>query len=142
MRSIVQTNDNLAEATLTYADRLQFAEGAEFPDVIGSRGQLSVYRADDMTNRIISRRVFPQAGGFVADVRDGTTTLRQPAADPTDHLTFRTLVWKQRYGKRSGATCTGRRSKKDSSPTTAPTTPLLKPPPHLRPPPPPPGGPK
>ena len=122
MRSIVQTNDNLAEATLTFADRLQYAEGAEFPDVIGNRGQLSVYRADDTTNRVISRRVFPQAGGFVADVRDGKTTLHQPAADPTDHLTFRTLVWKERYGKKVWSDLHWSQVEQELSPASAPTT--------------------
>src|SRR4051812_40812100 len=43
LRSLLQTNDNLAEATLTYADRLEFAPDAEVPDIVGNRGQLSVY---------------------------------------------------------------------------------------------------
>src|SRR3954454_13637759 len=46
LRSIVQTNENLAEATLTYADKLNYARSEEFPTVAGGRGQVSVYRAD------------------------------------------------------------------------------------------------
>jgi adenylate cyclase len=127
LRSIVQTNDNLAEATLTYADRLQYTKGAEFPDVIGSRGQFSVYRAGDATNRIITRRVFTQAGGFVADVQDDGTTLRQPAADPTDHPTFQTLVWKERYGKKVWSDLHWSQVEQSSSPGAPPTTSVSQP---------------
>jgi adenylate cyclase len=102
LRSLLQTNENFAEATLTYADRLQYAAGEEDPEVVGKRGQLSVYRADDKTGRIIARRVAmqPTGGGFVAEVRDGGRARNEPAVDPTTHLTFRTLVSRPRVGSR------------------------------------------
>jgi hypothetical protein len=40
LRSLLQTNENFAEVTLTYADRLQYAPGDDDPEVVGKRGQL------------------------------------------------------------------------------------------------------
>lgn len=98
----IVNHDALSEITFTHADMLGFAPDGSARLAPGDRWQLSVFRARD-GKRLITRRIHPGPGGFVADRReravDGPfsgTAMRSDVStglpDPTDHLTFQTPI--------------------------------------------------
>ncbi len=148
----VRSNPRLAEVTLTHADALEYDKDGDLDRATGRRWQMSVFRAatdadgsrDPDRDRVITRRVVDTgqkgpdgAEQFAADYRhrnpaDGLLvgSFRRSAEaveDPTEHLTFKTLVRKDLFGEAIWSDLHwSQLSEADdsaaASPTTGPTT--------------------
>lgn len=104
----VRNSPRLAEVTLTHAETLEYAPNGQLAVAGGARWQLSAYRVLTGVERIVTRRVFMEGDHFVAERRDHPpdvglldVPLVRPGGtvpDPTEHLTFRTLVARRFYG--------------------------------------------
>jgi adenylate cyclase len=105
--SLLLANENISEATLTYAASRGFNQDGDILTDPASAGQVAVLRSAT-AGEFVCKRTWPSGSGFVSQsgtVKQGTS-VRAPAmtrvvpdVDPTTHLTFQTAASKDFYGK-------------------------------------------
>jgi len=105
--SLLLANENISEATLTYAASRGFDRDGNILTDPASAGQVAVFRST-AAGEFICKRTWPDGSGFVSQsgtVKPGSSvkapamTQVVPDVDPTTHLTFQTAASKDFYGK-------------------------------------------
>jgi adenylate cyclase len=104
--SLLIANENLSEATFTYADGNAKDPTGNIRLDPSKTGQVAIFRAAD--GRFVIKRTWFEGGRFVAEsvtLRGGSNEAASEAQrelsvpNPTDHLTFQTPVSKDFYGR-------------------------------------------
>src|SRR5579862_1995374 len=104
--SLLLANENLSEASFTYADSTGFDTNGNIQLTEPTAGQVLVFRAPGGHDFIV-RRTWYEGGQFVAEstvfhrvISDLSEAHHEaPVDDPTKHLTFRTPASKDFYGR-------------------------------------------
>jgi len=107
----LMNRSDISEITITHAQMLGYDSAGEAKLAPGDRWQLSVFRSvgADGSPRVITRRVLPGSGGYVASLRSRNPDdpfdapsvpagVQQGVDDPTDHPTFTTPISRSDYG--------------------------------------------
>jgi len=104
--SLLLANDNLSEATLTYANSTGFDQDGNLLTDQSSAGQVAVLRST--TGQFVSRRTWFNGTRFVfqsttltpeSTTRATSSTPVVPSVDPTAHPTFQTAINHFNYGQ-------------------------------------------
>jgi adenylate cyclase len=105
--SLLLANENISEATLTYAASRGFTKDGDILTDPASAGQVAVLRSAT-AGEFVCKRTWPHGTGFVSQsgvVTQGPSvsapamTQVVSALDPTTHLTFQTAASKDFYGQ-------------------------------------------
>lgn len=105
--SLLLSNENISEASFTFADSTGFAPDGSIKLIQSSAGEVTAFRASE-GSQFVSKRTWFDGKRFVSQsstMQEGASRNassagnEMPAVDPTAHLTFQTPASKDFYGQ-------------------------------------------